>query len=403
MVRRSMLGSLLAGVVAFGLMASSAGSAWSATVWTVLPTANPASQTVSDIILFGVSAVSPTDAWAVGMDQIGATRSPLVEHWDGQRWRAVRVPRPANRQSWFNGVLALSGTDVWAVGESTNPQADNQDQRTLIEHWNGTVWSIVPSPNPAVNGNSGDVLMGIDGNGPNDLWTVGWAFDEPNQQIQMLLAHWNGSAWTAAPSPSPLGSAHFGTAVTTISPTDAWAVGNDSLEENISAHWNGSQWTLVPTPSLHDGLSPINDLTGVTANAGSDVWASGYEANVNNQNFMKPYLLHWNGSAWRLIPTPNQGGEGSRLNGVVALAPNDVWAVGQTQELNGTILTLTQQFNGTAWTTVPSPNPGVNGPLILNSLDGVASAGNGVVVAVGSRAKEGQCCLRTLAIGTTGG
>jgi hypothetical protein len=403
MARRSLLGSVLSVALAVGLAGTSAGSAWGATIWTVLPTANPGSQTVSDLILFSVSAVGPADAWAVGMDQIGATRFPLAEHWDGRRWRAVRVPFPSNRQAWLNGVIALSSTNVWAVGETTNAQADNQDQRTLIEHWNGTAWSIVPSPNPAVNGHSGNVLMGIDGTGPNDLWAVGWSFDEPNQQILMLLEHWNGSSWTAAPSPSPLGATHFGSAVTAISPTNAWAVGSDALEKTLAAHWNGTRWSIVPTPSPHDGISPTNNLTGVTANGATDVWASGYEANVNNQNFLKPYVLHWNGSGWTLIETPNQGGEGSRLNGTVALGPDDVWAVGQTQELNGTIRTLTQQFDGTSWTTVPSPNPGVDGPLIINSLDAVASAGPGLVITVGSRAVEGQCCLRTLAMGTASG
>jgi hypothetical protein len=392
---------LTAGTMALLLITLSAGSALSATTWTVVATPNPGAQTVSDITFTGVSATSVSDAWAVGIDQIGATRFPLVERWNGSRWRAVAVPRPANSQSWLNGVLALSPTNVWAVGESSPAEADNQDQRTLIEHWTGTGWTIVPSPNPFTAGNSADVLTAIDGTGPSDLWAVGWAFDEPNGQILLLFEHFNGTTWTAVPTPSPLGSLHFGTAITAIASNDVWAVGNTALENTLAAHWNGQRWSIVPTPSLHDGIAPSNALTGVTGVASNDVWASGYEANVDNQNFMKPYMLHWDGTAWTLILTPNLGGEGSRLNATTALSATDIWAVGQTQELDGRILTLTEQFDGTTWSVVPSPSPG---GFPIDSLHGVAGAGGGAMVAVGARVSPpGQCCLRTLVLATANG
>jgi hypothetical protein len=93
----------------------------------------------------------------------------------------------------------------------------------------------------------------------------------------------------------------------------------------------------------------------------------------------------------------------ARLNATVALSAIDVWAVGQRQELNGGIITLTQRFDGTAWTTVPSPNPGGVGDLIVNSLDAAASAQDGRLTAAGSQEIPGQCCLRTRALMTTRG
>jgi hypothetical protein len=399
MTRRWPSGTLIATATALALIASPAAAT---TTWTVQSTPNPGGQNVSDIYFTAVSGSSTSDVWAAGINQIGSTRSPLMAHWDGAGWRAVRVPKPANRQSWFNGIVALSSTNAWAVGESTDPDIQNQDERTLIEHWDGTSWTIVPSPNPFTAGNSADVLMGIDGVGTDDIWAVGWAHDEPNNQILMLLEHFNGTAWSVAKSPSPLGSIHFGSAITANTANDAWAVGNDALEKTLAAHWDGRRWSIVPTPSLQDGNSPLNALTGVTANAANDVWASGYEGNVDNQNFQKPYMLHWNGTAWSLVLTPNPGGEGSRLNATVALSPTDVWAVGQTQELDGRIFTLTEQFDGTTWTAVPSPSPGTSHPI--DTLHGVTSPGPGVVITVGARSTlPGSCCLRTLALSTTTG
>jgi len=150
-------------------------------------------------------------------------------------------------------------------------------------------------------------------------------------------------------------------------------------------------------------LATTHSLTGVTAVATDDVWASGYEGNVDNQNFMKPYVLHWDGSSWTLSLTPNSGGEGSRLNATVALSAGDVWAVGQTQALNGEIFTLTEKFDGTAWTMVPSPSPGGTNGYRVDSLSSVAGLGASGLVAVGAREIAGQCCLRTLALATNAG
>ena len=83
--------------------------------------------------------------------------------------------------------------------------------------------------------------------------------------------------------------------------------------------------------------------TKVTATGPGDVWASGYEGNVDQQNFSLPYVLHRNGSAWSLTETPNAGSEGSLLAGVTALSPADVWVAGQTGESDGALLTFTEQ------------------------------------------------------------
>jgi hypothetical protein len=171
----------------------------------------------------------------------------------------------------------------------------------------------------------------------------------------------------------------------------------------------GKAWSVVPTPCLEgtqvsacSGNSiNLNQLTGVTALSGSDAWASGSEGNVNNMNFHIPYVLHWNGTAWSLVRAPNRGGEGSPLNGIAAVGADDVWAVGQTQQLNGAITPLTEQFNGTTWSVVGSPAPGPTPPD--DSLTSVAHPGGSTLLAVGARDIQGQCCLRTLALKTTSG
>ena len=84
-------------------------------------------------LLFSLSADSETDIWSVG-DFVSL-------NFDGQRWNAIPLEFPGG-ESTMNGVAALSPTNVWAVGSSFA----NTHLTSVIEHFDGTHWAIVPSP-----------------------------------------------------------------------------------------------------------------------------------------------------------------------------------------------------------------------------------------------------------------
>jgi alpha-tubulin suppressor-like RCC1 family protein len=397
---------LLTGVAAIGLVAAWAparpvlgaadvNSAFS--VWHVTATPNPVAPppATSNVSFSAVSAAGAVDAWAVGGLQIFPAQAPLAEHWTGTAWRVVATaPITSGAPSQFNGVDDVSPTDAWAVGQTQDAQGD---ALTLIEHWDGTRWSIVPSPNPVVGFGTSDQLQAIGGVGPTDLWAVG-SYSPGTTFIGMLFEHWDGTRWSVVPPPDTAGF-KFGTAVSAIAANDVWAVGNvGGGSATLAEHWNGQRWSVVPTPNLMDGRAPQNFLTGVSQAGAHDVWASGYEGNVNQMNFAKPYMLHWDGTAWHLVLLPNAGSEGSYLHGTTALSPRDVWAVGQTQEGDGALLSLTEHFNGSAWSIVHSPTPGDVGPLPDSTLQATAAISGGLVWAVGSQEIPDQCCVRTLAM-----
>jgi hypothetical protein len=83
-------------------------------------------------------------------------------------------------------VTALSPSDVWAVGawgsfQSVTPHAP----QTLIEHWNGVSWSVTSSPNAHPNVDS-NVLSAVAAATPNDVWAVG-NVDSTTTNIQQTL------------------------------------------------------------------------------------------------------------------------------------------------------------------------------------------------------------------------
>jgi hypothetical protein len=172
---------------------------WNGTAWTATTVES------NNEFLFGASADATNDAWAVGFhgsDNIGTS----AMYWDGATWKSVATPNVGEGTNKLNAVLALAPNDVWAVGFST-PVAPPQQAATLtlIEHFDGTSWAVVPSPNVGPNSaNQSNRLLGLTANSANAIWAFGSYFAADGSGHQMtLLLHWDSTSWTVASSPSP--------------------------------------------------------------------------------------------------------------------------------------------------------------------------------------------------------
>src|SRR5215471_6580206 len=155
--------------------------------WSIVPSYTFGSQ---DNVLAGVSAASISDAWAVGtyVPSAGSVLATLAEHFDGTRWTAFPLPNVGAQENCLMAVSMPSLGRAWAVGYFVNGKFQ---QQTLIEHFDGTVWSVVPSPSP---GASQNILYGVAAISDSDVWAVG-AQQDSNGLWHTLTEHWNGSAW----------------------------------------------------------------------------------------------------------------------------------------------------------------------------------------------------------------
>ena len=134
---------------------------WNGSKWVQVPSPNPAGP-VSEIGLNGVTATSASDAWAVGTYTTGTMDKTLIEHWNGTAWKLVASPNPEPRDD-LNAVVATSAGNAWAVGFR------GTSEQTLIVRWNGTAWKVVPGPSP---GQSSD-LAGVAAPSAASVWAVG--------------------------------------------------------------------------------------------------------------------------------------------------------------------------------------------------------------------------------------
>jgi hypothetical protein len=305
---------------------------WNGTAWSQVPT--PAVPHLDESLL-AVGASSASDAWAVGFEKgVGAAgRFPLAAHWNGSSWTIVPTPtQTGGSKSTLNGVVDLSPTNAWAVGRSRSATA-------LVEHWNGTAWSIVPVPTPA--GAATSQLAAISALSPTNIWAVGSVVNIVNTAVQnrTLVEHWNGSAWSIVPARNATTS-NLLTGVTAVAANDVWAVGytittdgSNQPDRTLIEHWNGTSWSIVASPTVASN----DTLTGVAARSATDIWAVGFRQDPSGAIPIDRTLTeHWNGSAWSVVASPNVGSNDNLLNAVAAV-PGDVWAVGSWEVFDHTL------------------------------------------------------------------
>ena len=132
------------------------------------------SPTATRPILTATTAIAANDIWSVGFANLAPNPQKLLaEHWNGSSWSVVPSPNPNGGSSNGNNVLseiaAVSATDIWAVGYTTDPSTGLQ--QTLTEHWDGTSWSVTASPNAAPAGSS--TLAGVTALGDGTVVAVG--------------------------------------------------------------------------------------------------------------------------------------------------------------------------------------------------------------------------------------
>jgi len=230
---------------------------WNGTAWSIV--SSPNTGAAQENYLFGITCASASDCWAVG---------DFIEHWNGTSWSIVTSPNTGT----LDAVTCTSASDCWAVGGYRNGLYN----QTLIEHWNGTAWSIVTSPNTSTTQHN--QLSGVTCTSASDCWAVGDYYNFSiikNQPHQTLIEHWNGTAWSIVTSPGATQDSELND-VTCASASDCWAVGSSFTDEawqTLTEHWNGTAWSIVNSPN---NATIENYLFGVTCASASDCWAVGY-------------------------------------------------------------------------------------------------------------------------------
>jgi hypothetical protein len=162
---------------------------WDGTMWSVVPGVQPADTTF--VTLTSVAASSSHDVWAVGRYDVGSAHllQPFVEHWDGAAWHLVSSALP---QAATNGVLSAIAripgtTQLWAVGGWSKYSVPSLPQ-PLMERWDGMTWQLVGSPS-LPGGALGGSWNGVVALSATNAWAVGAYYVNNPIDLHPLIGH----------------------------------------------------------------------------------------------------------------------------------------------------------------------------------------------------------------------
>jgi hypothetical protein len=319
---------------------------WTGLGWSNVPSPSPSP---TENILDGVACSGPRACTAVGSVAVGADQQTLIESWSGTAWSIVPSPSTSPTENTLLGVSCFDLTHCMAVGDA---QVSANVLQTLTESWNGSTWSIVPSPD--VSTSEDNKLDGVSCSGPTDCTAVG--YDNTAVGGETLVESWNGTAWSIVPSPNPAIPPYwvFGSfldAVSCTSSTACMAVGDTNPNyreyQTLIESWDGTAWSIVPSPTPGSDPEPASFLGGVSCITPSSCIAVGDSLGIGGEGIDDSTLIEsWDGSTWSVVPSPDRANPpADELSGVSCVDSTNCTAVGQSG--NRTSKTLVESMSGT--------------------------------------------------------
>ncbi|MEV0085708.1 hypothetical protein [Saccharopolyspora sp. NPDC050642] len=274
-------------------------------------------------------------------------------------------PFPAQPADAVLQSAAAGDGEAWSFGVLNREQ--DPDLHTLAFRRGEQGWEQVPTPD--IGRTNAATVVGRD-----DVWVVG----------DGKSMHWNGAEWREVPvvAPPEVDTQLFD--VSAIDPDDVWTTGlmpelDGEGGRNTVQRWNGDEWAEVPVPQI-GGM-----LYGIGGTEANDIWAVGLKGvGTGDQARTAGAALHWDGRQWQESPSLEVPGWWVSLEDVLAVAPDDVWAVGDRSS-DRESYPFVAHWDGTRWSAVETPNEQCRLREITQGPD--------VLWAIGY-APDGPCVLR---------
>jgi hypothetical protein len=283
---------------------------------------------------------------------------------------AGALPRPAAAgaaaATFLAGVSCPDPADCWAVGLDNHPGGLPVP---AIERFSGGTWSAVPAPRPA--GARSAQLRGVWCVSARNCQAAGFYQQVSAGGSFPLAERWDGTRWSLVKAPAA-GSANSGfNGITCTAARDCWAVGSRSTyntTRTLIEHWDGTRWSAVSAPSV----AAYSALETVSCAQAASCWAAGFWELASGSRF-GTLTEHWNGTAWSTVATPTSGASSSNLSGSSCSAASACMTVGW-----GPKGALAQRWNGTAWSVSLMGGPDIG-------LSGASCSGGRACMAVGDQ------------------
>ena len=306
-------------------------------------------------------------------------------------WAVVSSLNEPGANSILLGASAVSASDLWSVGWSNTGGTPTPPDTTLAEHWNGSAWALVNTPNPqggsGAPGTTSNDLNGVAAFDASNVWAVGMSAFTPADPlvpttIATLAIKGNTGGFNPVASNNPGSTVSELFSVAEADATHVFAVGTyddtGSVLHPLVLAGDGSTFatTMTGLPAF-GGDTVLNQVVAVSA---TELWVSGYtQANNNAGTPRHTLVLHWVGGAWTQVATANPL-VGDNLLATISRDPaGDIWAAGYSTTPSNGSQTLIERYNGTSFVAVASPSPATG----FNDIAGVVAINANSAWAVG--------------------
>jgi hypothetical protein len=258
----------------------------------------------------------------------------------------------------LNGVSCVTSTSCEAVGLF----GSSGSTQTLAEFWNGTTWTIQPTPNPT--GASSSSLDGVSCGSASACIAVGSDSDSEGSE-SALAETWNGESWTIQSVPLPPGSlGGYLDSVSCSSPTSCTAVGNEADSANtpqpLAEAWNGTTFSSETVPLPAGATTSTFDAVACSPSPSNLCEAVGWNFLSGEGETAMTLAEGWNGTSWSVqsTPIPNDASGGSYPTGMSCSGPKACTSVGEGFNGSGNLgFGWAQKWNGTVWSNRTTVDP----------------------------------------------
>jgi hypothetical protein len=272
----------------------------------------------------------------------------------GSGWTVTPTPDPGFRYGQVHGVSCPSAT--FCVGVGARAYVDVQRSVPLLDSWNGKQWVTTDVALPA-NAFSG-AWNAVSCPSPSSCLAVGviHTTDSASDPGTPIAARWNGKVW-ASSLPLPGASAVLD-AVACPSASSCAVVGktvsSSGPGRTFSLTLTGESWSARETIPHPFSWYPAKawQLNALTCRSASDCYAAGTQdaVSVAARAVVQaiPYLTHWDGTSWRLLPVPRRLDDYTNTSGTIAgmACPTATLCLLVGSAIGGTGLL---QFNSAGW------------------------------------------------------
>lgn len=347
---------------------------WSGVTWSASPAVD---FDFATNVLSSVSCTSTTSCVGVGYAMsVNHPENPLWESGTGTTWSIMASPLQPNADVSLTSVSCVAANSCMAVGA----YGDAPNQRPFSEQLSGSTWT---TPVIAQQGlpDTANPLMDVSCTSATNCVAVGYD-SGASGFTQTVVESWNGAAWSPVSSPNPAGgsvlsgiSCATATSCIAVGSTQNVSGGTATLIESLS----GGTWSIVPSPNQTTAANGTDELVSIDCTTATACTAVG--SYISTSGNTQTLVETWNGGAWSIAPSPNEGGLSNTLSGVSCTSATSCVGVGSWVNTFGAQQVLLEGWNGVVW-SVMSSNSGTGGNA-LASVDCVsATACTGVGDAV---------------------